>query len=89
MSDAPIPGIKVIKHNAGHINNPDDPSLPYRVDLRLRAPEFMAVAFIGLYGGTEDIVVRATTEEAAEAFLAKYGFRTHPRLISVTVTKPE
>jgi len=88
MSDAPIQGIKIIRHNAARVNNLDDPSLPYKVDIQLKAPSFMEIAFIAVHGGTEDICVRAETEEQVERFLEKYGFRTHPRLISLKIEGP-
>ena len=87
MSDV-IPGIKVIRHNASGINLPDDPSMPYKLEANLRPPEFMIVAFIGLYGGSEEFVVRSETGEALEKFIEMNDLRTHPRLRRLTITTP-
>ncbi len=81
-----IEGIKVIRHNAGGINGPDDPSYPFKLEIRLRPPEMMIVAFIGLYGGTEEIIVRAKTREALAQFVDDNALNTHPRLRSAVLT---
>lgn len=81
-----IPGIKLIRHNAGGVNLPDDPSLPFKLEGLFRPPEFMVMAFIGLCGGREEFVVRGMTKEALDEFVETNNFRTHPRLISLTVT---
>lgn len=83
-----IEGIKLIKHNGGGVNLPDDPSLPWRLDAHFRAPEFMQVAFVMLYGN-ETICVRGKTKEALEQFVEVNKFKTHPRLISLEITQPE
>ncbi len=46
-----IKGIKLIRHNASGVNEPDDLSYPFLLHIVLRAPEFMTMAFIGLCGG--------------------------------------
>lgn len=84
-----IPGIKLIRHNAGNVNNPDDPTMPWKLEAHLRPPEFMIFAFIGLYGGSEEIIVRAETREALEKFIEANDFRTHPRLRRLTITGPD
>lgn len=90
MSDSDvIPGIKLIHHNAGGVNEDDDPSMPYKLEMSLRPPQFMLIAFIGLYGGSEEVVVRGETREAMEKFIEANGFRTHPRLAKLTLTGPE
>lgn len=86
---SPIPGLKLIHHNAGRINEPDDPSLPFKLELSLSPPQFMIISFIGLYGGSEEIVVRAKTREALEEFLEQNQLRRHPRLRSLTITGPD
>lgn len=84
-----IDGIKLIRHNASGINLPDDLSFPWRLDANLRPLEFMAVAFIGLYGGSETVCVRGQTREALEEFVEANNLRTHPRLRSLEITQPE
>ena len=61
-----IEGIKLIRHNANRINNPDDPRFPYRLEVILRPPEFMEFMFVGLFGGSEIVIVRGMTKEAIE-----------------------
>lgn len=84
-----IEGIKLIRHNAGGVNVPDDPSYPWRLDASFSPPEFMLMAFIGLYGGIEEICVRGKTREALEQFVEMNSLRTHPRLRSLEITQPE
>lgn len=86
---APIEGIKLIRHNAGRVNLPDDPSYPFRLDAVFSPPDFMNVAFALLYGGTEEICVRGMTREALERFVEANGFRTHIRLRRLEITEPE
>lgn len=84
-----IPGLKVILHNASRVNNPDDPSLPYKLEASFRPPEFMQMTFILLVGSQEQIVIRSETREAMMQFVEGNQFATHPRLIKLTVTGPE
>ena len=84
-----IPGLKMIRHNAGAVNLPDDPTLPFKLEANFRPPEFMVVAFVGLYGGSEEIVVRAMTKEALDKFVEVNNLRTHPRLRQLTITGPD
>jgi hypothetical protein len=84
-----IEGIKLIRHNAGGVNEPDDPSYPYKLEASFRPPEFMIVAFIGLYKGSEEIVVRGMTQKALEEFISENHLRSHPRLRQLTITGPK
>ena len=81
--------VKLIRHNAGKINLPDDPTLPFKLEVVLTAPEFMRVAFVMLHGGSEVAVIRATTLAELEGVIKDYAFRTHPRLGTMVVTGPE
>jgi hypothetical protein len=87
MSD--IPGLKLILHNASNVNNPDDPSFPFKLEGSFRKPEFMEVAFILQHGPTEELVVRGMTLEAINKLIEENGFRTHPRLRKLTITGPD
>lgn len=84
-----IPGLKLIRHNASGVNEPDDPSYPYKLEANFRPPEFMNVAFVMLHGGSEEIVVRGKTREALEKFVEVNKLNTHPRLRELTITGPE
>lgn len=88
MSDV-IEGLKLIQHNAGGVNIPDDPTYPYRLEASFRPPELMIVTFIALHGGSENIVVRGMTQEALEEFVEENDLKNHPRLRSLTITGPE
>lgn len=83
-----IEGIKLIKHNMGGVNLPDDPSYPFRLDAIFRVPSFMEVAASFIYG-REEIVVRGMTAEKLEQFVAANSLRTHPRLTKLEITQPE
>ena len=87
--DDPIPGIKLIRHNANRVNNPDDPSYPWKLEASFRAPEFMEMTFIFMIGSTEEIVVRGMTREALEKFVEVNDLRRHPRLLRLDITGPK
>ena len=90
MSDSPeIPGLKVIRFTTGRVNEPDDPSLPYKLEAAFRPPEFMQVTFVLMYGGIEEIVVRSETLEGLVELVRQNEWRTHPRLRRLVVTGPE
>lgn len=80
---------KVIRHNAGRIENEDDPTFPYKVEANLRPPELMSFTFVCLHGGSEEIIARAMTLDAANEFLATNKLRNHPRLRWITIHGPE
>lgn len=84
-----IPGLKLIYHNAGGVNNQDDPSLPFKLEGIFDSPEFMKFTFSLMHGDTEKIVVRAETKEMLDEFIERQGFLTHPRLISITISGPD
>ena len=83
------PDIKIIHHNAGRIDLPDDPSYPFLLDISLRPPEFMSVAFAFLHGGSETIRVRGKTRAALEKFAEENDLNTHPRLTKLEITPPK
>lgn len=84
-----ITQIKLISHNMGGVNLPDDPEFgPFRLDATFRVPEFMQVAAAMIYG-SESVSIRGKTKEALEEFAKEKGLTTHPRLIKLTVTEPE
>lgn len=67
----------------------DDTGYPYRLEVNLRPPELVEVAFIMLHGGSEEIVVRAQTRSALDQFINLNEFRKHPRLRRMTITGPD
>ena len=87
-SDPQIEGLKLVRLT-GAVNQPDDLSYPYKLDVNLRPPELMEVAFIMLHGGSEEIVVRAMTRDAIDRFVEANNLRRHPRLRRMTITGPD
>lgn len=89
MSNVNIEGLKLIRHNAQRYETDDDPSYPFRLDVNLRPPEFMRVAFIMLHGGSEEVVVRAMSRAIVDEFIEVNDLRRHPRLRRITITGPD
>lgn len=81
--------VKVIRHNVSKIDIPDDTSYPFKLEVRLSHPDFMNVAFIMLFGGTEELIVRGKSKRALEKLIKKQKLRTDPRLLSFTLTGPK
>jgi hypothetical protein len=77
--------IKLI-HHTGECDHPDEETLPVKLEMYLRAPEFMIVAFVGLYGGSECVVARAETVPEIERWMAEKGLSGHPRLSRFRIT---
>lgn len=80
--------VKLIKHT-GECNLPDDPSLPFRLDLVLRAPSLASVAFAMIHGGTEVIIARGSSVEELVTWMHERKLRDHPRLIRFAITNPD
>src|ERR1044071_8302464 len=83
------PGIKIIRHELSGINEPDDSSLPFMVHVNLSPPDFMNVAFVMLYGGSEEIVARCADRAAVDRLLDSNELRTHPRLRWIRIKGPD
>lgn len=89
MSKKVIEGIKLISYRSAGVNNPDDLSLPFRLEINLRPPSFMEFAFVSLFGGSDIVVVRGETLEALQQFVTINNHRTHPHLRHLTITGPD
>jgi hypothetical protein len=72
----------------GAVDQPDDPSYPYKLEVNLRPPELMQVTFIMLHGGSEVIVVRGKTRAAIDRFIDQNDLRQHPRLRRMSLSGP-
>jgi hypothetical protein len=81
-----IKGIKVILHSPSGIKEPDDESLPCKMEATFTAPQFMQVAFVFMHGAQEELIVRGASMDALAEFWSINGFANHPRLIECTVT---
>ena len=78
--------IKLIRHT-GEFNYPDDdPKLPFKLELVMRPPKFMIVAFVSMHGGTEDVVARGDTVDELKAWMKVHGLDRHPRLSRWRIT---
>jgi len=84
-----IPGLKLIKHNAFFVDEPDDPSFPYKLEVSLRSTEMMQVHSKLFQGKDEEIVVRSMTREALEEFIELNEFRKNSRLLRLDITGPQ
>lgn len=91
--------MKIITHNVHGINNRDDETLPFKVEVEMSMPTFTKPLPIVRYG-CERIVVRLSHYEAVEhlindraAYEDAFGFNVsiqkHPRLKSLVVTGPD
>jgi len=88
MDKKTISGIKLISLNSSGVNEPEDPSYPYKLEVSFRPPEFMIIAFIGLFGGSEELVIQGKTREDLDKLIEQEGYLTHPRLRKMTITGP-
>ena len=84
-----IDGVKVIHANTYNFDQPDDEALPFKLEMNLNPPEFMKVAFMCMFGGSEELTVRAESLEALNSFIEKSHLRPHPRARRATITGPD
>lgn len=87
-ADQPIGGLKLIRLNSARIDEPDDKSYPYKLEVNFSPPELMQITFMMLHGGSEEMIVRAKTREAIDQFITLNTLRDHPRLRRMTITGP-
>ncbi len=80
--------VKLIQHT-GECVHEDDPRIPFRLELVMRPPEFMHLAWVFLCGGTENVVARASSHEELDSWMRDRGLADHPRLIRWTITGPD
>ncbi len=80
--------VKVITLNTADVRRPDDPSLQWKLEASFRHNDFLIVARTLRFGGTEELVVRASNKWALDYFIRKGKIRTHPRLLRMVVTGP-
>lgn len=90
-----IAGLKLIRNTTEGVDNPDDPSYPYKLRATFRAPELMMCIFLAIAiartgrSENETIVVRGMTREAIEEFVSRKNLNEHPRLLSLSITGPD
>lgn len=80
--------VKLILHT-GECERPDDPTMPFRLDLSMRHPEFMIVASVCMHGGSERVVARADTANELTDWMRTHGLDRHLRLNRWTITGPD
>lgn len=84
-----IEGLKLIRLNSHRIDEPDDPSYPFKLEVNLSPPELMNVAFVMLHGGSEELVLRAMTREAIDLFIETNDLHRHPRVRWMIIIGPD
>jgi hypothetical protein len=77
--------VKLIKHTS-ECDHEDDPSIPFKLEMVMRPPEFMEFTFFALYGSTEDIVARGDTLEELNSWMETNHLKTHSRLTRYAIT---
>lgn len=77
--------LKLIKHT-DECDRPDDPTLPIKLEVVLSPPKFMQVAWIGMYGGSEEIIARSDNLEELNSWMEEFGLKNHIRLIRYEIT---
>lgn len=82
--------IKLITHNTRNIDLPDDPSLPFKLDLVLTLSGVMMDFAASMIWGDEHIVIRAATLDALRAVMQDFGLSpAMPRFRNLTITGPD
>lgn len=76
--------VKLIKHTS-ECDHEDDPSLPFKLYMTLKPPEFMEFTWTCLHGGSEDIIARGDTIEELTAWMEKNDLKEHTRLIRYSI----
>lgn len=80
--------LKLISHNMGRINNPDDSTLPFKMEMECSTPSLCAIALF-IFVGSEKLVVRGKTQDAILGFIRANDYGKHPRLKSLKVTNTD
>lgn len=82
-----IEGLKLVKKTGVRDIPPVDANVyPYMMEMNCSPPEFMDVTFVLLYGGSEEVFVRADALEKIYQFITLNNFRQHPRLRYIEIT---
>jgi hypothetical protein len=77
--------VKLISHT-GECEYPDDTTLPIKLEMVLTPPKFMQVAWIGMCGGSEEIIARSDNLEELNSWIEDHGLKRHSRLIRYEIT---
>ena len=82
--------LTVVRHLPSGIDLTDNPAWgPLLLTINLRPPELIYTAFVMLYGGSEEIVVRCHDRSAVEWFLGLTDLGNHPRLRWIKLVGPD
>lgn len=82
--------VKMISNTANRVDEPDDLSYPYRLDLKLNAPASPSLMYMYLTGGVQVIVVRGMSAEDLDHWLeANRILASWSRLRAYTITGPD
>jgi hypothetical protein len=86
MNLAPLDrGVRLVEHNVNRVKYDEDPALPFRIEVVMHHGEFMIVAAVCLYGGTEQIVAQAETLAWAEDFVKRNDLEGYSRWLRTTI----
>jgi len=89
---AEIAGLKIIYANTYKIDEraTEDPiAYPFKLYANFRHSEFMIVAAVALFGGSEEFILRVTTREALVEAIQVNEWHDHPRLRRLVLTHPD
>ena len=90
MDYPPLPGIKIIRLNTSGINDPDEPDFPWKLEASFTPSEFLLMATMTIYDGSEEMVVKGRSREDLIEFLKlENHLITHSRLRSMVIIDPE
>jgi hypothetical protein len=78
--------VRLIRHNARGVSQPEDRTFPFRMKAIFRPPEFMQVAFTMIHGGSECLEFQGMTVEDLVKLADREGFSTHPRLTRIEIS---
>jgi|GEM_PF-2876959 len=81
--------VKIIRHNVSRIKNPEDPSYPYRLYVAQPHDEFHGAAKAIMFGGAEELVVRAKTMRGINWIIKKMKLRGNTHVMDLRLTLPD
>lgn len=89
-----IKGFKVIEQGRGEFKSPDDPSMPWRLDLvKFPGPEWLMcgldVAGLRLPEWNEVIRIRAESKDVLEDLILANRWRNNRCVVSLDISQPE
>ncbi len=84
-----IPGLWLIRLNSLGVNEPEDPSRPWKLEIALLPAGFVGFTFLCLYGLVEELVLQALSREALIQFVIESECLSDPLLSKIEITGPD